>query len=341
MSRFQLLNKRIKIDEFFLKEFERGTATEKNPLLYPIKPAKPMLAEKEEIKFNRILVDLVEKMCDFMPVFRRIRGDGNCFYRAFGFSYLELIFFKHFSCTENKETQNNFGTYLENIFQKLTITEYLDVCQIKDNKNIPFELRDPLNIQFTLEKLLYLLRDFCESKKSEKNFGNLLSQKLENLFNCSKLFDLGIVLLIRALAKEGWEKLLNDDDVDEDTRNNVKLMEEFTPERKNIDNYGSEAEQTVALVLSYNLKIRISLFYLEKNQKNLDNLQLNIVQIPELDSKNKDFPVVALYFRPGHYDTGYSLELALDIHLEIVKQNENYGKISTKIRDAIEKKTKA
>ena len=44
---------------------------------------------RDELRFNEQLCEKIESMAPRYPAFRPIRGDGNCYYRAVGFSFLE------------------------------------------------------------------------------------------------------------------------------------------------------------------------------------------------------------------------------------------------------------
>ena len=48
-----------------------------------------MLTELDEYKGSELKRKLIIDAFYKIPVFRKIRGDGNCFYRAFAFEYLE------------------------------------------------------------------------------------------------------------------------------------------------------------------------------------------------------------------------------------------------------------
>ena len=44
----------------------------------------------DNYKFNPDMLQQVKSMAKEFPVYRRVKGDGNCFYRAFNFSFLEM-----------------------------------------------------------------------------------------------------------------------------------------------------------------------------------------------------------------------------------------------------------
>ena len=63
----------------------------------------PLEVLVEECKFNdelKTLVDHLKKNCNIFYI-RRIRGDGNCYYRSVGYAYFELVIksgIKHVEC---------------------------------------------------------------------------------------------------------------------------------------------------------------------------------------------------------------------------------------------------
>mmetsp|Transcript_31831 Transcript_31831/g.31543 ORF Transcript_31831/g.31543 Transcript_31831/m.31543 type:complete len:134 (+) Transcript_31831:388-789(+) len=46
---------------------------------------------KSEYAFNNKMLDFIEKLGTEYAAFRRSRGDGNCYYRAVGVSYIEYL----------------------------------------------------------------------------------------------------------------------------------------------------------------------------------------------------------------------------------------------------------
>lgn len=46
---------------------------------------------------NKLINEEIIKISQNIPYYRKIKGDGNCFYRAIAFGYLENIFSEEFS----------------------------------------------------------------------------------------------------------------------------------------------------------------------------------------------------------------------------------------------------
>ena len=52
-------------------------------------PRCSMVDLRDDYKYNKEMREQIEALADHYCGFRPIRGDGNCYYRAVGFSFLE------------------------------------------------------------------------------------------------------------------------------------------------------------------------------------------------------------------------------------------------------------
>jgi len=82
-------------------------------------------ALEEEYKNDVIYLGKVKELKAKYSKLRRTRGDGNCFYRAFGFAYLELLLQKEEECQKFAEAMEHIKkSLLDDVFPRFTLDEF-------------------------------------------------------------------------------------------------------------------------------------------------------------------------------------------------------------------------
>ena len=267
----------------------------------PIKIAKEMLANLDEY-VNQNVRKIVYFLSKEIPVYRGVRGDGNCFYRAFAFQFLELSLVK-----KDIVSLDNIHNFIKE--KKKNPYGFESFC----DKNSVFQHKRRFNFQNLPEKLLEyinLLYDFSKKEKSK-----FISLKLMNLFNKIEEFDFGIIVIFRMIAWESTRYFLKNEKLEPILTENLKSLEFLL---QDIKVYGCEAEQLVISSLSKFLKLRVTVNYIDKN--NIDGKPIYDIHEPIC----KIHFNINLFFRPGHYDIGYDNEAACEIYSDILKKNNFY-----------------
>ena len=194
----------------------------------PIKNPKEILNTLNDFKGNSIIRKLIILFSNSIKVVRGIRGDGNCFYRAFAFNYIELII--NYNLTQRKKFLLNF------------LTEHPNCMKICGEKleNIDIDLN---NLNLKIHEFLFFLFNKTEEISNDSGIG----EKLQEIHNKIEFYDVGIILLFRAILYQGLiEKKKNKE---EDSFGVLDFIFE------EIKIYGNEAEQPMIHLLSECLQV--------------------------------------------------------------------------------------
>ena len=246
----------------------------------PIKPPSPMLKGLEEYKFNKVLKELVFLLYKKNPVFRAVRGDGNCFYRSVGFLILEHGLLEEIEEKEENQGEKQRMNILIDILEEIQKNKaFFEVCKI-----LPEKIRKLGDIRENfLIKMLFLL-ELRHSKATHKKSLLPVLSSLERLMNTDELFDTAVVLLARRLCAIGVERM-----------EDHSLKEIFKKEINEISLFGHEAEQIVINKLAEFLKIKITINYIDRKQIKNERPRL----ITDVHGKENAKLELQLYFRPG------------------------------------------
>ncbi|ESO02538.1 hypothetical protein HELRODRAFT_184997 [Helobdella robusta] len=104
-----------------------------------------------EMASDDIFVRKVQILKQRYSNFRRVRGDGNCFYRAFGFACLENFLDKPEECLRFRDV----ATGCKDELVSLGFPE----CTVEDFYTVFVETLDLINSEKSLEKLLEVIND--------------------------------------------------------------------------------------------------------------------------------------------------------------------------------------
>lgn len=294
----------------------------------PIQSFESYMKQREiniikDLNYNQ---NLFKKFKQQLSLFRSIGGDGNCFYRAVLFSYLQnTIFDKNASL---------FLMLIEDLKQILTKPENEDL--LKKNKlkkeNSIFGLfliykilfdNFSFNFQFdTLDDLLipYYNSDNIKTDNSNtsRHYNNSIDNKISALtmliilFNTDKIFDLGLILYLRIKIKDFIE-----------INKNKLYTKEFSVKLGNLLPYQyeqeydifdwtgfynsnllklyTEAENIIIYVIPFILKININIYTYDIGNSIEEKLREIKCHLP-----NKY--TISMLYRKMHYEIIYSEE---------------------------------
>lgn len=240
--------------------------------------------------------EMILKLSNHLPYMRKIRGDGNCFYRAIGTLFLEDLF-KEVVTKENIKTQKGMKV-LGRIFNK-------EIEIIKCQTEYDCANKDLFNKILDNEKIIreILIRFFCILWKTKIDFENksILSEKSKNLsmikfivdlFNKYPLFDLSMTVLMRSMI---YSFILRNKDNNEFK----EFLFDINETLNTLKTFGLEAENIIIPISASVLNCNIIVNALHATTGLFE-------QRYEPKSNSKEIPSdLNLFFRPGHYDTLY------------------------------------
>uniref|UniRef100_A0A0E0AY82 ubiquitinyl hydrolase 1 n=1 Tax=Oryza glumipatula TaxID=40148 RepID=A0A0E0AY82_9ORYZ len=250
----------------------------------PEGPKLPYVGDKEPLSTlaaefqsgSPILQEKIKLLGEQYDALRRTRGDGNCFYRSFMFSYLEHIL----------ETQDK--AEVERILKKIE--------QCKKT------LADLGYIEFTFEDFFSIFIDQLESvlQGHESSIGaeELLERTRDQMVSDYGLFVTSGEIQRRAEFFEPFISGLTNSTVVQFCKASVEPM-------------GEESDHVHIIALSDALGVPIRVMYLDRSSCDAGNISVNHHDFsPEANSSDgaaaaAEKPYITLLYRPGHYDILY------------------------------------
>ena len=248
---------------------------------------------------SKFKYDIAEQICYIKKVsskWRKIGGDGNCFYRSVMFRYLEnLIFIKDISNLKN--IANKIVIWFNSSYNKTAA--------------LPFTIRKSFT-DIDTKLILCIIYYICELL--EKNQVKEAYSVLIKSFICAKTFDIGMVLYLRyeifefieankdcLFSKDFPVMLGNLLPSQYETDDSKFLWEEFY--NKELMKLYTYAEKIVIYITPFILKRNITLVIFDYGKD--CNIQTKLFSCG-LNLEN--FDVLDILYRKCHYDVAYSKE---------------------------------
>ncbi|CAD7961091.1 unnamed protein product [Amoebophrya sp. A25] len=228
--------------------------------------------------------------------FRRIRGDGNCYYRALGFAFLEsggpeaaLGLLRRLEESQNSDEHKTLH---------VALTEILSSCAGENGQN---DTNENLN-----------KHPLLRNKECDKYLRALYER-----FLVDSSLDKCLVSVVRRFVGQCVTETQNDRIQDFGTLAELLTMalghesvEAFLEQEVLKD--GVEAMDVVQIVAPKALQCQTHILQLDRNLA--ENGMPTIYHYPETSSAGADekacWPDVTLLFKPGHYDILYPSEIA-------------------------------
>ena len=233
-----------------------------SPLISDLLSSSTLVKEYQD---NLDYKDSIKIIADKYQSFRKIRRDGNCFYRGFIYRIFEYI-----SIRQNNELYQKFIRKIE---------EAKDIAK-KNNKLLTI-----LNESYNL-----FLGEFCSCYNSLLDSNMSCRDYLDKLFHSNNKEKCNyLVLFIRYCIAEyiRENKILYEAYIEGDLEN--WIIKEVEPIDKE-----AEQVQIMACVNLFDIGVKIEYLNKVRNQ---------VIKYPE-GAKDEDFFIVFLY-SPGHYDLLY------------------------------------
>ncbi|KAF0521035.1 cysteine proteinase [Gigaspora rosea] len=253
----------------YLESIRRETA-EKTPLVCPTESMDDLL--KEYSQGSEVYQQKITKLAEKHHTIRRCRGDGSCFYRAFGFAWFERLL------------NSKDPTIHQNALETLTYTK---------NQLLP-HWYEGLVYEDMYEEVEGHLKAIVEGKYD--------SDKLLSIFQDESISN-QIVMYLRFVTTAYLKEHFNDYKpfLDCDME-----MDEYCS--KYVEGMDKEADHIHVLVLTRALKVPVEIAYMSGSNA-LD--QVNFHEFyPEDEASEGVLPLkpLVLLYRPGHYDILYRNE---------------------------------
>ncbi|CAL5363739.1 unnamed protein product [Camellia sinensis] len=258
----------------------RAVEAEKIPLVGDKEPLSSLAAEYQS--GSPILLEKIKVLSEQFDAIRRTRGDGNCFFRSFMFSYLE-----HILESQDREEVNRITGNVENCRKTLQSLGYAD---------------------FTFEDFFALFLEQLESVLQ----GNEASISHDELMQRSRDQSISdyVVMFFRFVTSgeirkrsEFFEPFilgLTNTTVEQFCKSSVEPM-------------GEESDHVHITAVSDALGVPIRVVYLDRSSCDTGGVSVNhhdfipaISDAPSGTSGGSETkPFINLLYRPGHYDILY------------------------------------
>ena len=259
-------------------------------------------------EMNNLLKNKLETLNQYYFRWRKIKGDGNCFYRAIIFAYIEDLILK------------------KNLFRLRDL-----ICDIndklKDDRLIDKFIINKINSKNLILYMLLIYFSLSTSNENNNQIGNLILRAYEIFIKCInnyKDFDYGLILYLKYIIfkfiRKNEDKCFTKDfpimlgnllPSEYETEDGTFLFNKFYNEY--LLNLYREAEKIIIYITPFVLDININILIFEENTGILDNMKfINFEK--DFDNNN-----ITILLRGNHYDLSYNENF--------VKQFYNYLKI--------------
>jgi len=259
--------------------------------IFPIISDLKNLDEKiSEYHGNLAIRNTLLKMKEELPYFREIKGDGNCFYRATYFLYIETLLMKisQKSDLDQPEIRETLGFIFSDRFN------FIECFCDANNESFLFKkdllketkLLKRLAIKFMCTLVLFRLDD----PDKKKGFLDFFQRKI----NKNPCLDVAMVVFMRSLTMVTYNKVKSS-----------KSYKEFLafPYDNIIKEYDLEAQEMVLTLTAEALHTKLFVHSVD-DKKSAKKIDISYDIIP-LEKNGEDLDILHFYFRPGHYDCFY------------------------------------
>ena len=235
----------------------------------------PIEEHANEFKGNAEIRSAILELGQEKPLFRRIRGDGNCFFRAAVIQYFERLLADDIELEKRKIAKSRVIIFVKEILKGKLIK-----CKAEsDNPELIAALEDTNALKNVLQK------NVCEIL-FEKFF---LEMKLDD--------NIALIVFLRSWILKNYK------DHFEEYKNFI-----FDDSAENIlKTYGLEAENVIIPIVADALECSVTINMVHTDYKNNKKTTVHSETYDGLiDGKkaNKDINL-NMYFRPGHYECMY------------------------------------
>ena len=242
---------------------------------------------------------MTEEICylkRIMNCWRRVAGDGNCFYRSVIFSWLEYLVFNKKTTILKIVIANLYTKFDPNYQKNKELPTYLKKQFITDERFIALTILEiiirQLNKNQIKEAYLTLLKAFNNSRVFDRIMIFYLRYLLFDFIseNQSKLFKKDFPVLLGNLLPQEYEK-----------EDGTFLYKEYFI--NDLLKFYTCAEKLAVYLVPFILKVNLNIvFYYFGKDCDIENKFFSC----ELPNKDKKKDTINVLFRKAHYDIAYT-----------------------------------
>lgn len=257
----------------------------------------PIEEHANEFKGNMDIRNAIMELGQEKPLFRRIRGDGNCFFRAAVIQYFERLLADDIELEKKKIAKSRVITFVKEVLKGKLIK-----CKSEsENPELVAALADTSALKDVLQRNVCEIlfeKFFLEIKLGDKNLAyRELLKFIEDKINNVRGFDIALIVFLRSWIfnnyKEHFEEYKNF--IFDDSAETI------------LKTYGLEAENVIIPIVADALECSVTVNMVHTDYKNNKKTTVHSETYDGLiDGKktNKDINL-NMYFRPGHYECMY------------------------------------
>lgn len=159
------------------------------------------------------ILSQIEEVQKSYPVYRKIRGDGNCFYRAVGFLWLEQMIIKGIKKSEKHTFSKSRIFKVVQILSNLSNFSKYQICFFQNVEEVRAILCQHNLIekhqQFFIKLIVHVLSKVL--RKIENGEGaRKIMKYLTSKVNKNMLFDMAMIFLMRNKTHNSYLEFRND-----------------------------------------------------------------------------------------------------------------------------------
>jgi len=254
----------------------------------------PLKESASEYKGNAEIRNTIMRLSYEKPLFRKIRGDGNCFFRAIVVKYFEKLLEDDIPLDKAKIAKSKVIKFIKEVLKGELIQ-----CKTQDSNDLNVYLEDIKSMKYILSKnvcdILYQKFFLIEQYEDEAIAYQKLLDVIQIKLNQITCFDISLVVFLRYWILHSYKEHFNEyqNFIYDDTAENI------------LKTYGLEAENVIIPLAADALQCNVVINMIHTDYK----MNKTILKVDKyeglLERKiNADFDL-NMYFRPGHYEVLY------------------------------------
>jgi len=254
----------------------------------------PLQDHAKEFKGNNDIKNTILELGLDNPLFRKIRGDGNCFFRVAAIQFIEKLL-------EDDIELDKFSIAKSRVI--IFLKELLNVkikCNLEtDNPKLEIALKDVDSLKYVLKKNIseILLEKFVlEIKHTSKKVAyRKLLDFFQEKINSISGFDIALVVFLRSWILQIY-------------RDNLEVYKNFIYDNSAegiLKTFGLEAENVIIPIVADTLECTVTINMVHTDYKTKKTILLVEKYTGLLGKKANEDINLNMYFRPGHYECLY------------------------------------